>query len=141
MLTRRLPALLLLTLVLAGCADNTGAGPVSAPASGASMPVSIPASQAPSVEPSGEPSGEPSAGKPTASGPQTISGTVVAGIEPSCLTLRDSNGSYVLFFDNPALRSAARIGARVTLVGRREPTMMTTCQQGVAFIVSAVRPG
>jgi len=125
--TRRSAALLLLTLVLAGCANNTGTIPVGAASDRVSAPVSIPASPA-------------SNGEPTASGTQTISGTVAEGVEPNCLVLKDSSGSHVLFFNDPALRSAAKVGARVTLVGSPEPRMMTTCQQGVPFVVSTVEP-
>ena len=152
MVTRRFATLLLLTVALAGCANNGGAGSTSAASAPSSSASTSPASassgsaspgsaspgssgsvsRAPSVEPSG---------KPTAAGARTISGTVVEGVEPQCLILRDSGGSHVLFFDDETLRAAARVGSRVTLTGRSEPTMMTTCQQGVAFIVSSVKPG
>ena len=130
MVTRRFAAFLLLTLVLAGCANNPGPAASSAVSSAESSPAV-----------SAAPSAEPSAGKPAATGAQTISGTVAEGVEPNCLILRDAGGSHVLFFDDPALRTAAKTGSRVTLTGRSEPTMMTTCQQGVPFIVSSVKPG
>jgi hypothetical protein len=65
---------------------------------------------------------------------------VSAGVEPHCLIVRDSAGSHVLYFDDPSLKTSAPAGARVTLVGHSDPGMMTTCQQGVPFIVTAVRP-
>jgi|SRR5882724_3217343 len=129
MLTRRLAALLLLTLALAGCANQTGAGSGGPSTTVVSAPVTI------------VPSPTPSAGTSSGSDAQTISGTVAEGVEPNCLVLHDSSGNHVLFFHDPALRSAAKAGARVTLVGRSEPAMMTTCQQGVPFIVSAVKAG
>jgi hypothetical protein len=150
MLTRRFAAFLLLTVVLAGCANNGTSveGPVSvasdsAPASTPASPTSgssSPGSSSPGSPTAASPT--PSASKPTATGAQTtISGTVAEGIEPKCLIVRDAGGSHVLYFDDPALRSAVKVGAQVTLIGRSEPTMMTTCQQGVAFVVSSVKPG
>jgi hypothetical protein len=85
---------------------------------------------------------DPSASAPSASASpssQTITGVVSAGVEPHCLILRDAAGSHSLYFHDEALRSAVPAGARVTLVGHPEPGMMTTCQQGEPFIVTAVR--
>ncbi len=113
MRTRRFAVLSLLVLALAGCANNSAGSPA------ASLPT-------------------PSASAPSAAS-ETISGTVSAGVEPHCLILQDDKGSHVLFFDDPSLRDSAPAGAKVTLVGQSKPTMMTTCQQGVAFIVTAVR--
>jgi hypothetical protein len=67
------------------------------------------------------------------------SGTVAAGVEPNCLVLQDEKGSHLLLFDESALRAQVKVGARVTLTGRSEPGQMSTCQQGVPFIVTAVR--
>jgi len=64
---------------------------------------------------------------------------VVAGVEPSCLILQSAGSHHVLIFSEPALRSKAQVGSSITVTGRAEPTQMTTCQQGVAFIVTAVR--
>jgi hypothetical protein len=86
------------------------------------------------------PSSEPGSGKPAA-GSETITGTVAAGIEPNCLLLQSDGVSHLLVFDDPAMRSDAAVGRKITLVGRSEPSMMSTCQQGVPFIVSAVRAG
>jgi|SRR3954469_1469890 hypothetical protein len=126
MVTRRIPVLLLI-VALAGCADNDGPGGASSPSSPAvadspSFAVAVPG---------------PS-GKATGGATQTISGKVVAGVEPNCLLLQDSTGSHLLFFDDPSLRAAAKVGDEVTLVGRSQPGMMSTCQQGIPFIVSSV---
>jgi hypothetical protein len=115
MRTRRLAALSLVVLALAGCANNGARSPA---------PSSVPSLPAPSA---------------SASASETISGTVLAGVEPHCLVLQDAKGSHVLIFDDPTLRDSAPAGADVTLVGRSVPTMMTTCQEGVAFIVTSVR--
>ena len=127
MLTRPVIATaVLLTLVLgaAGCArpGEPGAAPALAPSS---SEVADP--PAPSAEP------------PPAGAIRTITGTVVAGVEPGCLILQDATGSYLLIFDDPATGSEATPGARVTVVGRAEPGMVTTCQQGVPFTVASVQ--
>jgi hypothetical protein len=119
MRTRRLAVLSLVMLALAGCANNGGT--TSSPPSG------------------GPGSVFPSLPQPSASALETISGTVSAGVEPHCLILQDSTGSHVLIFGNASLRSSAAAGADVTLTGHSAPTMMTTCQQGVAFVVASVR--
>jgi hypothetical protein len=121
MRTRRLAVLSLVVLALAGCANNSG----TASPSPSGAPVSV--------------SGVPILPEPSASATETISGTVSAGVEPHCLILQDNKGSHVLIFGDSSLRDSAPAGANVTLVGHAAPTMMTTCQQGVPFIVSAVR--
>ncbi|MGX6605077.1 hypothetical protein ACWKSP_23525 [Micromonosporaceae bacterium Da 78-11] len=129
MLTRRLAAAFLVTLSLGltACANNVepGAAP-AAPAPSSSDIIDLPPV---SVEPSG---------KPTAGGAQTITGKVTQGVEPNCLLLQDSTGSHLLVFDDPAMKATAKVGADITLVGRSEPKMMSTCQQGVPFIVTSV---
>ena len=72
--------------------------------------------------------------KPSA-GTTTLTGTIAAGVEPNCLLLDD----HLLIIDDPALRSAAKAGAAVTVTGRVEQGMMTTCQQGTPFIVTTLR--
>ena len=46
----------------------------------------------------------------------------------------------MLFFDDASLRAEATVGKKVTVTGRSDPKMMSTCQQGIPFIVSAIRP-
>jgi len=120
------PVVLLLSLLAAGCANGgTDAGATPAPVPSASDVVDLPL---------------PSAKPGVSAGGNTISGTVSAGIEPSCLLLQDASGSHLLIFDEPSLRAQAKVGDKVTLVGRSDPSMMSTCQQGTPFVVSAVRP-
>jgi hypothetical protein len=139
MLTRIVPALLLLVLA-AGCANNASdsgaAAPASAPSPSASDVVDLPL---PSAKTTG-PTGEPSAGRPAAGG-QTITGTVTAGVEPNCLLLADGTGNHLLIFDDPAMRADAAVGSKVKIVGNSQPNMMSTCQQGVPFIVVSVEKG
>ena len=131
MVTRRFATALMLVLAVAGCANNDQAE------TGATGP----APSASDVLPSATPSTEPSGDLPTASGAETISGTVTAGVEPGCLLLQDAKGSHLLVFDDEALKSSAAVGAKVTLTGRSQPKMMSTCQQGIPFIVASVKAG
>jgi hypothetical protein len=80
------------------------------------------------------------AGKPGAEGTQTLSGTVAAGVEPNCLVLNGMAGMHQLIINDAAARAAAKVGASVTVVGKADPRMMTTCQQGTPFVVTQVRP-
>nr|WP_255644070.1 hypothetical protein [Actinoplanes polyasparticus] len=139
MVKRTVPALLLLVLA-AGCANNAtdsgAAAPAAAPSPSASDVIDLPL---PSAKTSG-PAGEPSSGRPAAGG-QTITGTVTAGVEPNCLLLTDKAGSHLLIFDDPAMRADAAVGSKVKIVGQAQPNMMSTCQQGVPFIVVSVEKG
>jgi hypothetical protein len=54
--------------------------------------------------------------------------------------LKEGTASHLLVFDDESLRSAARIGVQVTVVGKAQPGMMTTCQQGTPFLVTSVLP-
>jgi hypothetical protein len=125
------PAALLLALT-AGCANNNGidAG-APAPASSADIPSAFP-----------EPSGSASAGSaPEASAPAgatTITGTVRAGVEPGCLLLNDATGDHLLVFKDEAMEKSVKAGGEVTVTGKTETGMMTTCMQGVPFVVSSV---
>jgi hypothetical protein len=127
-------------LTLAGCAGRGATSAPSAPgaAASATSAPSAPGAAASAAAPPGA-STEPSAGQPATKGNATITGTVSAGVEAGCLVLQDPQGQHVLVFDNPGLRAQAEVGATITVTGRAEPTQLTTCQQGVPFIVTAVR--
>ncbi|XVV14154.1 hypothetical protein ACQP2X_07360 [Actinoplanes sp. CA-131856] len=129
--TRAVPAVLLLVLA-AGCASSDpAAAPASAPSPSASEVIDLPVP----TKPSG-PTGEPSQ---PAAGAKTITGTVTAGVEPNCLLLSDSSGSYLLIFDDAAMRSDATVGRKVTVSGQTKEGMMSTCQQGTPFLVTSIR--
>ena len=112
-------------LSVAGCANGSGDSTQPGEAAAPQAPSSAPASSAVPTE-------EPSA--PVETGPRTISGTITAGVEPNCLMLDDN----LLIIEDDKLRSAAREGASVTVTGRSQAGMMTTCMQGEPFVVSSV---
>jgi len=102
-------------LAVSGCAGN-GSSPGSAAAS------------------------SPAPASPSASVPgETLSGTVAAGVESGCLILESAGGHHVLIFEDPGLRTEAAVGSSITVTGQSRPGQMTTCQQGVPFVVTAVR--
>ncbi|GAA0548531.1 hypothetical protein GCM10010172_32970 [Paractinoplanes ferrugineus] len=140
MLTRRSAAVLGLIVCLAGCANQTSPSASAA----ASASAAGPASSSGPAFPSGPASSGPAAASsaPGTTGPETVSGTVEAGVEPGCLLVQDSKGTHLLLFGDAAMRTdtAAAVGKKVTLTGRSEPTMKSTCQQGVPFIVTSVTP-
>lgn len=137
MLIRRtiFPIALLLAFS-AACANNSPA-PVNSPALidvGGSVPESAVASPAVPTASAG-PKGS------AAPGMTTLTGTVSAGVEPNCLLLKDGTGDHLLITEDAKLRSALQPGAEVTVVGRSEPGLMTTCMQGQPFVVSSVAGG
>lgn len=67
---------------------------------------------------------------PPGVGATTLSGTLQGGVEPNCVLL----DGYLLL-GGP--RDVLRPGARVEVTGRVEPGMMSTCQQGTPFVVTA----
>jgi hypothetical protein len=126
MLIRRRGVLAVFAAVLfvGGCANSSSVPPSS---SGAADP-----------SPSSSPSSSAS------SSAQAISGTVAEGVEPNCLLLRGDGKPHLLVFVDPALKSKAVVGAKVTVVGTAKPAQMTTCQQGTPFLVTSLtvdRPG
>lgn len=146
--TRLLPTALA-ALLLAGCA-GTGAGVDAGSAPTGSAATGSAAAGAPTARPgeSTDPGQSPldPGGKPAppgaATAPRTVTGTVAAGVEPGCLLLQAAGVNYLLVFAGaPPAPTAAAVGARITVVGRPQPDMMTTCQQGTPFMVTEVRPG
>ena len=127
---------------LSACGDPDGAGtpptPTGAPTvtSQPSTPSSDPSpSSVPPTPPASTPPVRPtkSPGGPTLPPPvgaTTLTGTVVAGVEPNCVLL----DGYLLV-GGP--RDVLRPGRKVTVSGRVEPGMMTTCQQGTPFVVES----
>ena len=72
----------------------------------------------------------------------TLRGTVREGVEASCVVLEDNNGTVLanlLGDDAPDLTAALTAGAKVQVTGSYLEGVMTTCQQGPPFQVTAVR--
>ncbi|WP_433652727.1 hypothetical protein ACQP2C_10760 [Micromonospora zamorensis] len=93
--------------------------PVSPSAPAPSTPATVPS---PTLKPPGGPSVPPPVGE------TELTGTITAGVEPNCLLL----DGYLLV-GGP--RDVLAPGARVTVNGRVEKGLMTTCQQGTPFVV------
>jgi hypothetical protein len=130
------PAALLLLLV-AGCANGSDEAASTSSGSVPSAAASSAADLPPSALPEATKPGKPAAGNTT-----TITGTVASGVEPNCTLLTETGGgTHLLVFKDETLRSAVTPGSKVSVTGTPQPGMMSTCQQGEPFLVSAVTPG
>ncbi|MGH3516504.1 MAG: hypothetical protein ACRDQ7_03635 [Haloechinothrix sp.] len=93
------------------------------------------------VPPAGPGSPEPTTSAPNPSPPPgaetTLRGTVEAGVEAGCLVLSVNDKVYLLLGGEPRPRP----GSRVEVTGQVDTDLMTTCQQGLPFVVTEVRPG
>jgi hypothetical protein len=146
---RSLSAALLAVLFLAGCGGANQADPTNASSAGAGGPAPSSAPSAASPEPgdpaasaSGAPGDPARPGKsigpgldPPSAPTETLTGQVVAGVEPGCLILTGPRGARMLVLTGETGKSV-KVGARVTVTGHSEPRMMTTCQQGTPFVVT-----
>ncbi|MER7167480.1 hypothetical protein ABT336_15600 [Micromonospora sp. NPDC000207] len=120
-------------------ATTTGETPVPTDPTASSTPVDPTDPGTPSAP--ADPTGRPSAGDPgrpggsaaPKPGTTTLTGRVGAGVEPGCLLL---DGYLLVGGDTSVLRP----GARVTVTGKVEEGLMTTCQQGTPFVVSTAHP-
>jgi copper(I)-binding protein len=73
---------------------------------------------------------------PTESDAVTVSGAMVAGVEPGCLLLDTGTTRYLLTgSESPLLES----GGRLTVSGTVHPDMPTTCMEGIPFRVIDVQ--
>jgi hypothetical protein len=66
----------------------------------------------------------------------TLTGQVEEGVEPGCLVMKLGTATYLLVGGDRTLVAA---GKRITVRGRPNPEMITTCQQGTPFEVAEVR--
>ena len=136
-------------LALAGCGSGDGADTTGPPATPTSSPTTTPSATVPpsvpptsvapsppsvgaSVPPGGPklPSGGPKV--PPGAGATELTGMVESGVEPGCLLL---DGHQLV--GGP--RDVLVVGARVSVTGRAQPDLMSTCQQGVPFVVESAR--
>jgi hypothetical protein len=112
------------TLALAACGEaGNEPGSPSASASPTASPSPPPLDPVPTMP-----------AKPSRATALTLSGTVMPGVEPNCLLL----DKYLLVGGD---RAVLKAGAKVTVTGRADPDLLTTCQQGTPFQVETVRPG
>ncbi|MEV5765834.1 hypothetical protein AB0L34_14880 [Micromonospora sp. NPDC052213] len=147
MRTFRLAASALAVCVaLSACGGQDGGGDIPTP-SPTGAPVTTPPNPDPTT-PGAMPTSDDASGpvlppptkrpgRPTSSPPAggtTLTGTVTPGVEPNCLLL----GDYLLI-GGP--RDVLKPGAKVTVTGRVQPDLLTTCQQGTPFQVDTARRG
>ncbi|GAA4598933.1 hypothetical protein GCM10023107_46670 [Actinoplanes octamycinicus] len=127
-------------MLLGGCAQSPEAAGSAGTAPSAVPSSAVPSSGAPSSAvasplPERTPTKKPVTGSST-----TLTGTVLAGVEPGCLLLEDGSATHLLIFADESLGGAAPVGSKVQVTGVPQPGMMTTCQQGEPFLVSSVTP-
>jgi hypothetical protein len=119
----RMLAGLLAGLLLAACAepDRDDSGPVQGGAT--TVPTTLPGKVTGPTRPAGE---------------VTLTGTVRAGVEPSCLLLDAEDGGRYLLVGGE--RAELRPGTRVAVTGRVERDLLSTCQQGEPLVVASIEP-
>ncbi|WUI05570.1 hypothetical protein OHQ87_20290 [Micromonospora sp. NBC_00421] len=141
-------------LTLAGCGSGDGTdvtGPPATPTSSPSTTATPSTTGAPSAPstgalppgasvPPGGPKLPPGGPKLPPGGPKLppgvgateLTGTIESGVEPGCLLL---DGHQLVGGPKDVLV----VGARVSIIGRARPDLMSTCQQGVPFVVESAR--
>jgi hypothetical protein len=66
-----------------------------------------------------------------------VRGTVAEGVELGCMMLNADDGQVYLLLGGD--RTVIGRGGHLEVVGRPQPGLMTTCQQGIPFQVGQVR--
>lgn len=138
MILRRVSLIAAAALFLGACANGEPGGssvssPSASPPAASASPPAASASSAAASASSSAASAEPSGGV-TDEQAKTLTGTIAEGVEPGCLVL----DGHTLIFDDQSLKARAKAGAKVTVSGRAQPGMMTTCMQGTPFLVTSV---
>ena len=117
-----LAGLLLAGLLLAACAEPEGNDAGAGQGAATTVPTTL--------------AGNPPATRPTqAAGEVTVTGTVVEGVESGCLLLDADGRQYLLIGGD---RAELRAGSRVSVTGRSDPNLLSTCQQGEPLVVSSI---
>jgi hypothetical protein len=138
----------LAVVVLGGC-QPSGSHDSAAP--GSSSPSASPSPSAPGTgTPSAGPSsprqpGPPESGKSTGQPSpttdlETHKGTVERGVEPACLILRSSDGTYELVGGDQQAMRTLQPNANVVVRGYLETGLMSHCMQGKMFKVVSAQP-
>lgn len=127
-------------LFLVGCGQGgdgpTPGGTVTPPPTSI-PPSSSPSSPRPSLTPTGQPQPTGTISGTKKPGQLTVRGQVKDGVEGGCLLLRTDDGVEYLLLGGD--RTVIAGGGRLEVVGRAEPGLMTTCQQGIPLQVEQVR--
>jgi hypothetical protein len=120
--------------LLVGCASSTDGGTAQP---GESMSSTSPESQSPHGLP---PTGRVYPPSPTPTtyqeGEMTLTGEVQVGVEYGCLVMKAGDRTYLLLGGD---RQLVRAGNRITVRGKPNPGMITTCQQGTPFEIIEAR--
>jgi hypothetical protein len=123
-LLRTIVGLLLAGLLVAACAEPDG-NDSGAGGGATTVPTTLP--------------GNPAATKPTQpAGEVTVSGTVVEGVEPGCLLLNAEDGHRYLLVGGD--RAELQASAKVSVTGRVDRGLLSTCQQGEPLVVASIEP-
>jgi len=120
-----LVALLAATLSACGGAVDNGSNQPGENVSSSALP------------PSGRVAPSPSSESKYQAGDVTLTGQPEEGVESGCIVLRAGDKLYQLIGGD---RRTLMSGRPVTVRGKPNPDLMTTCQQGVPFEVSDVKP-
>jgi hypothetical protein len=126
-------ALMLAALTACGAGGGGSDDDTPAPATSAEPTTALESTEETPVPEETTPYLDPSLGETTKPGALTISGTVEEGVEAGCLVLEYEGTVYGIFgnFDSAVVYA----GASVTLQGKVDEGMMSTCQQGTPFVV------
>jgi hypothetical protein len=127
----------LAAVLLAGCAGGSGdddaqSSPSATPPATAPSPPATGPTEPPSTIPVSPPLRPPSTIR---SGELTISGDIVAGVEPGCTLLDTGTALFLLF--GPDI-DELRTGTTATVRGEVRADMASTCQQGTPFEIIEV---
>lgn len=124
--------------LLSACAGDAspGSGDAGAPRPATPGPATADPSAPPTAAPSSSAAPPEDLVVPPSGRGSVLTGSVEAGVEPGCLLLRASGDLHQLV---GAVQGLAP-GQRVTVQGRSDPTVTTTCQQGTPFVVTSSRP-
>jgi hypothetical protein len=127
-----LAACLLAVGFLAGCAASGNGGTAAPGGSVSATPNESQSSLPPSTL-------GPSGGASQSGVEMTVTGELQEGVEAGCTLLRTSGVLYLLIGGDRS-KMQGSTSAKVTVKGKPEPGLMTTCQQGTPFRVTEMRP-
>jgi len=127
---------------LSACASTPTPGPATASVTSSGRSTQASARPSASVSAGAAPTVVPTVPSAGTGAEVTLRGTVREGVEANCVVLEDDNGIVLanLLGDNaPDLTAALAAGAKVQVTGSFLQGVMTTCQQGPPFQVTAVK--